>query len=241
MKYTTTKTNNNTIHIIEVPIKDFKIIMNDSRKKTAASKNYCNAGFFANYRENNQYFTLPVAHLLCDYNANSEYTKKYCNARGKFNGNKFTFDSSTWSYQNPFHKKSISTLLVNNNKAEIKDIVSIPTGYNYAISGVPIMKNGEDVDFDKYVKTQGWDGGSLYGTWHTFIGLKKDFDVIYIMGMRTTTWNMVLSAEAYKKFKELDMYDVIKLDGGGSFHMNVNGKAVESTSENRLINTIICF
>jgi murein L,D-transpeptidase YcbB/YkuD len=61
------------------------------------------------------------------------------------------------------------------------------------------------------------------------------------MGMKTKTSNMILSAEAYKKFKIIGMHDVIKLDGGGSFHINVNGKAVASTLENRLINTIICF
>ena len=98
-----------------------------------------------------------------------------------------------------------------------------------------------DVSFNNYVKTQGWSGSSLYATWHTFIGLKKDSDTIYIIGMKTTTYNMVTTSEVYKKFKDLGMYDVIKLDGGGSFYMNVNGSAVASTWENRHINTIICF
>ena len=237
MKYT----KQNNIHIIEISPTDFKIIMNDSKKKSAAPKNYCNAGFFANYDENNQYFTLPVAHLVCDYDATSKYTKKYCTERGKFNGNKFTFDSSTWSYCNAHYKKPISTLLIKNNKAEIKEIVSIPTGYNYAISGIPIMKNGLSVSFEKDVVSQGWDSSPLYGTWHVFIGLKKNTDTIYIIGMETTTWNMVKTNEAYKKLKSLDMYNVIKLDGGGSFHINVDGQTVASTHEDRRINTIICF
>lgn len=237
MKYY--KTNN--VHIVEVPIKDFKIIMNDSSKKSAAPRNYCNAGFFANYSENNQPFTLPVAHLLCDYDATSYATKKYCTERGKFNGDKFTFDSFTWSYGNPFYKKSISTLLVDNSKAEIKEVVSVPSCYSYAISGVPIIRDGVDVSYNNFVKAQGWDGSPLYATWHTFIGLKKDSDLIYVMGMKTTTYNMVATSEAYKKFNALGMYDVIKLDGGGSFHMNVNGKAVASTWENRRVNSIICF
>ena len=237
MKYT----KQNNIHIIEVPIKDFKIILNDSKKKSASTKNYCNAGFFANYKSNQQPFTLPVAHLVCDYNATSSYTKKYCVERGKFNGNKFTFDSSNWSYQNSHYQKAISTLLVNDNKAEIKEVVSIPTGYNYAISGIPIIKNGNSVNFDVNIQSQGWDGSPLYGTWHIFIGLKKNSNIIYVIGMQTTTWNMVKTNEAYNKLKSLDMYNVIKLDGGGSFHMNVNGKAVASTSEDRRINTIICF
>lgn len=249
MKYTTTKIDpNNTTHIIEVSPADFKIIMNDSKKKSAFPKNYCNAGFFANFYETNsngnkQYFTLPVGHLICDFDSKSQWTKHYCNERGKFNGKKFTFDSSTFSYNNSFHKKPLSTLLVNtkSKKAEIKEVVSIPNGYDYAINGVPIMKNGRSVSLESDVKTQGWGGSSLYGTWHIFVGLKKDSNMIYIIGMKTTTWNMVKTNEAYKKFKELDMYDVIKLDGGGSFYMNVSGKAVASTSEDRRVNTIICF
>lgn len=238
MKYY--KTNN--IHIIEVPVSDFKIILNDSKKKSAASKNYCNAGFFAAYSENNQPFTLPVAHLVCDYNATSSATKKYCTERGKFNGSKFTFDSSAWSFGNPCYNKHVSTLLVDNNKAIIRNIASIPSGYNYAVSGIPIMQDGAAVNFETDVQTQGWDSSPLYGTWHIFIGLKQDSaNAIYVIGMQTTTWNMVKTNEAYWKFKELGMYDVIKLDGGGSFHMNVDGKAVASTWEDRRVNTIICF
>ena len=196
MKYT--KINNKT-HIIEVPVKDFKIIMNDSKKKSALSCNYCNAGFFANFKKNNHYFTLPVAHLVCDYEAKSQWTKFYCNERGKFNDNKFTFDASTWSYSNPLYKKPVSTLLVKNNKAVIEDIISVPTDCNYAISGIPVMRDGIDVSFNNYIKAQGWDSSPLYGTWHTFIGLKKNNNNIYIIGMKTTTWNMVATSEAYKK------------------------------------------
>ena len=240
MKYTKL---DNATHIVEVSPIDFKIILNDSKKKSAYPKNYCNAGFFANFSENNQPFTLPVAHLICDYDATSSATKKYCTERGKFNGNKFTFDSSLWSYNNSFYKKSISTLLINtnSNKAEIKEVTSLPTGYTYAISGIPIMRNGSSINFEKDVASQGWDSSSLYGTWHIFLGLKKASNTIYIIGMQTTTWNMVKTNEAYNKFKELGMYDVIKLDGGGSFHMNVDGKVVASTSEDRRINTVICF
>lgn len=224
-----------------MPIADFKIVMNDSMKKTASTKNYCNAGFFANYSENGMAFTLPVAHLVCDYNATSVSTKKYCNERGKFSGNKFTFDSSTWSYCNSFNNKYISTLLVGNNKAEIKNIKSIPSGYNYAISGIPIMLDSFSVSFANDVQTQGWDSSPLYATWHIFIGLKKEADVIYVMGMQTTTYNLVKTNEAYNKFKVLGMYNVIKLDGGGSFHMNVDGKAVATVTGDRRINTIITF
>lgn len=232
---------NNNIHIIEAPIEDFKIILCDKRKKQAAKKNYCNAGFFAGFSEQGSSFTLPVGHLVCDYDADNKWTKHYCNERGKFSGNKFTFDSGKFKYNNQLFNNKVSTFIIKDNKAFIEDIKNIPTGVDYAIAGIPIMRNGADVKFATYVKGQGWDGSPLYGTWHIFIGLKRDKKIVYIIGMKTTTYNMILTAEAYKKLKSLGMYDVIKLDGGGSFYMNVNGKVVASTTENRRINTIITF
>lgn len=232
----------NGIHIVEVPVKDFRIVMNDSKKKTAAKDNYCNAGFFATYHENKQPFTLPIAHLRCDYDATFSATKKYCTERGEFEGKKFTFDSSTWSYMNPTYNNALSTLVINNNQAEIKDIKSVPAECSYAITGIPVMRHKADVKFNSYVKNQGWDGSELRATWHIFIGLKqKQSDTVYIISMKTKTSNMVLSAEAFKAFKDLGFYDVIKLDGGGSAYLKVNNKAVVSTLENRRVNSIILF
>jgi N-acetylmuramoyl-L-alanine amidase len=228
----------NGIHIVEIPTAEFAIQMVDQRKKSCGT-NVANAGFFAGYKEQGDSFTLPVAHLVCDYAAESPHTWRYCQERGRFNGEKFSFDSSTWSYMNPFVGKAISTLIIHDGKAEIRDIRTLPD-CEYAISGVPIMRDGEDVKFATYVKGQGWDASSLYATWHTFLGLKDDRSTVFLMAMKTTTVNMVLSAEAYKKFKALGFLDVIKLDGGGSFYLNADGKTV-STLENRRINSIITF
>ena len=239
MKYYKTS---NGIHIVEVPADDLSIVMCDKRKKNVGTKNYCNAGFFATFREGGTNFTLPVGHLVCDFDADNKYVKHYCKERGKFiSENKFKFDSSNWKHSNQFYNKAISTLIIKDGTASIVDTTTLPSNIDYAISGIPIMNKGFDVKFATYVKNQGWDASPLYGTWHIFIGLKQDGKTIYVMGMKTTTGNMILSAEAFKKFKALGMYNVIKLDGGGSFYMNVNGKAVASTLENRLINTIICF
>lgn len=235
MKYTY----ENGVHIVEIPATDVKITMVDTTKKTAAKKNYCNAGFFAGYSENGQDFTLPVGHLVCDYAAGNEWTKHYCKERGRFNGDKFTFDTSKWSYNNPFCGKAISTLIIKNGEASIVDVVSVPV-CDYAISGVPIMRGGNDVTFATYVKGQGWGGSSLYATWHIFVGLKADPRTLYVMCAKTTTSNMIRTAEAYKKFKAMGFVDVIKLDGGGSTYFNANGETV-STSENRRINNIISF
>ena len=148
MKYYVT----NNIHIVEIPVKDFSIVMNDSKKKTAATKNYCNAGFFANYSEGSEKFTLPVGHLVCDFKTNSKWTKYYCNERGKFQGNKYTYDSGAFSYNNEFYGKAQSTLIVDNGKASISELSNAPKNVDYAIAGVPIMRNGNDVKFATFVK-----------------------------------------------------------------------------------------
>ena len=236
MKYTVT----NGIRIAEVPVSDFKIVLYDDKKKSMGP-NRCNAGFFANYSEGKEKFTLPVGHLVCDYAASSKWTDFYCKQRGTFDGKKFRFDSGNWTYMNNFYGKSQSTLVISKGKASIQVLPHAPEDCSYAISGIPIMRNGNDVIFNTYVKQQGWDGSTLYGTWHIFVGIKeRNASTIYIMGMKTTSGNMILTREAYKKFKALGFYDVIKLDGGGSFYLNANGK-VTSTLENRRVCTILDF
>ena len=229
------------VHIVETPASSIKILMVDKAKNTAATKDYCNAGFFANYKEAGEAFTLPVGHLVCDYKADSKHTKKYCTERGAFSGSKYKFDSGKWEYMNHLYGNEVSTLIVKNKKANIEDIKYLPE-CDYAISGIPIIRDGEDVTFKTYVKGQGWDATPLYATYHIFVGIKsKNTDVLSIICMRTSTVNMITSAEAYRKFKELGYLDVIKLDGGGSTILNVDGIKKVATSKNRRINTILTF
>lgn len=229
----------NGIHIVEVAAEDFKIVMVDKKKKSAAKSNYINANFFGCFQGSNGNFTLPVGHIVCDFDAPDE-TEFYCKERGSFEDKKFIFNSSTFSYMNSLYGNAVSTLIVSDGKATIDEVKDLPD-CDYAIAGIPVMRNGNDVKFATDVKKQGWGSSSLYGTWHAFVGLKTDRTKIYVIGMRTYTANMITSAEAFKKLKALGFVDVIKLDGGGSFVMNVNGRAVASTSENRRINAIITF
>lgn len=226
----------NGIHVVEIPVDAFAIKMVDKKKKSCG-ENAVNAGFFANFKEQGDFFTLPVGHLVCDYEAENKWVDFYCRQRGKFDGSKFRHDAST--YSNAFQDKKLSTLIIREGKAIIRDRIAL-LDCDYAISGVPIMRNGRDVTFNPYVMGQGWDASSLYATWHTFVGLKEDDSKVYVMALKTTTGNMVLSAEAFRKFYALGFQDVIKLDGGGSFYFNADGHT-ESTWENRQINTIITF
>ena len=226
----------NGIRVVEVPAKEFRVILYDGLKKSMG-KNRCNAGFFASYSENGDKFTLPVSHLVCDYEATSKWTKKYCTERGKFKGDKFTFDASKWSYANEFYGKCVSTLIIANGKASVKSVKSLPS-CDYAVSGVPILTNGSQVGTNT-AYAQGWNSSSLYATWHVFVGL-KNADTVYVMAARTSTGNMLTSGEMAKKFKQMGFRDVIKLDGGGSFYLNVGGSSV-CTTENRRVCSIIDF
>lgn len=224
MKYTTV----NGVEIAEVPVKDFKVVVYDGKKKSMG-KNRCNAGFFGNYKEAGKLFTLPVGHVVGDYQATEEWTRHYCGP---------SIRGGRLHYSDTINGKAVSTLIVSGGKARIEDLEVLPD-CTYAIAGIPIMRDGKDVKFATYVKGQGWTGSELYGTWHIFLGIKeKSASTVYVMAMKTTTNNMILSAEAFKKFKTMGFYDVIKLDGGGSFYFNADGK-VKNTLENRRVCTII--
>ena len=224
----------NAMKIIEVPADQLKILMVDKEKR-GCGVNTANAGFFATYTD----CTLPVGHLTCDFATDDPDTLRYCKERGRFNGDKFRFDNSTWSYNNPLHGTKISTLVIRAGGASIIDTVELPQ-VEYAVSGVPVMRHGADVKWDSYVSKQGWVESNVRPTWHTFVGLKSDPSLVYIVALETTTANMVKSAEAFNLFRALGFRDVLKLDGGGSFYLNDNGE-VMATAENRRINTVLSF
>ena len=172
----------NGVNIVDVPVSQFKITMANAPKKSLGKVNYCNANFFGVYHEENKKvdFTLPVGHLICDYSLNPNSSRSaywcnhYCHERGTVQNGKFTFDSGKWSYDNRFHGKPLTTLQIKDGKATISDISILPPGLDYAITGIPIMLNGQDVKWQTYVKPQGWDGSELYGTSHIFVGIKQE-------------------------------------------------------------------
>ena len=222
------------LRIKEIAADRLSIIMVD-RLKADCGENTANAGFFAPYPD----CTLPVGHLICDYGADDPDTFNRCEERGVFQEYKFYFDNSKWSFDNPLYGTAISTLVIKGGKASIVDTVALPDA-DYAISGIPVVRNSADCKWGAYVSKQGWVTSNVRPTWHTFVGVKDDPGKVYLMGMKTTTDNMVKSSEAFNAFKALGFRDVIKVDGGGSFYFDADGKRTE-TSENRRINTIFKF
>lgn len=227
----------NGVYTIEAPVAGVKIKMTDKPKRSSAKKNFVNAGFFG-YNKATKH-TGPVSMLRCDRDDDSNIgaaVLRECTVLQ----NKLTHQ--TQSYDTQFFGKLQTALIIKDGRASIAEIKSVPTDCDYAIAGVPIMRNGADVPFYGFVTSQGWDASTVYATWHIFVGLKDDnASTLYIMGMKTKTANMIRSSEAYKVFKAMGFKNVMKLDGGGSYIMNYGGKVVSNCGTNRQINNVITF
>lgn len=231
----------NGVKIIECAPSEFKLVMVNRPKKNLGKSTYVNANFFAgNYREDNETFTLPVNHIICDYEASGNMEKKYNTERGQFIGNKYYFDSYNYGRpQDQFYHKTLTVFAIKNKVPSIFDMSTLDKSYDYLVAGIPVMKNGKDVIWKSYVSQQGWTGGELYGTYHIFIGLKRGSNIIYLMDWKSNTGNLISSGEGFKKFSTMGFTDVIKLDGGGSEIMKYQGSTKHAIAENRQISAIV--
>lgn len=218
-------------YIVTIPVSDFSISLVDRAKKKAHPGNYCNAGFFGNYNEGKDKFTLPVGHTISSFDASSVWCKHYCQERGKIKDGKLI-------YSEPGKVETV--LYINGNEANMGEFNKSVDFFKYAIAGVPVLRNGKAVSWTE-AKAQGWEASSLYATWHIFAGFGKDHSKITVVSMKTTTGNLISSGEGAKKLAALGLTDAIKLDGGGSTILHVSGKDVVSTAGNRRICTILCF
>jgi len=215
------------------------VLVNSYKKNVKKYDTYTNLNFFAgNYREAGEVFTLPVGHIVCDYDSTSTMERHYCGNIGTFNGNKFRFDSYDYNYHNQFYHKNVDVFAINNGVPVIERITHIKPSYSYCTSGILIMRNGTASNYKKDALGCGWLGSELYGTCHIFVGLKRGSNTIYLMDGNTTSGNMISSLEAYKKFKAMGFTDVMKFDGGGSTIMKYKGSIKHAHKENRQISAI---
>ena len=215
----------------------FKIKYHDKSKRTGNVENYINGGFFASYRdENNNYFTLPVGNLKCDISYMPSAAREYLAPFTR--SGKLIYNCNN-NQSTQFHGKKVSTLIVPvNGEPYIEDLNSIPENALYAISGVPTVRFGDDVDYYNYVKAQGWDESCMYGTYRHWLGI-RDGQIWKISG-RTYTKNYIYGMEFWKKVRDEQFDDIICLDGGGSYYKKL-GKKTQTTAGTRQINNIITF
>lgn len=219
-------------HVVEVPAKDLNVVLVSKPKKSAYSGNYCNAGFFGNYSEQGEAFTLPAGHTVCRMDSNSKWVQYYCGQRGTLNGN-------TLRYSDP--GKTQTTFFIRGGKADMGELSAPPEGCACAIAGVPVLREGKAVSWAE-AQRQGWEASSLYATWHIFAGYDKaDRTRVIVAALKTSTGNLVSSGEGAKKLAALGMTDAIKLDGGGSTILHVSGANKAVTAGNRRICTVLTF
>ena len=201
----------NDVHVQVIDVWNFGLKRVIKKKKSIDELNYANAGYFG---RNANGETIPVGNLMID-------------------GRVITEAKSQADWLNTAGKKLTTLVVYNDNKAEflVTDSVSDIPDVKYAISGIPIIKNGYRVSMED-IKKEGYFGNELYDTWHGFLGI-RDSRIVYVAAKLDFELMVYL-------LEVLGIKYAIKLDGGGSFILN-NDKFEVATEENRKIDNILVW
>jgi hypothetical protein len=217
---------------------DFSILYWDKSKRKGTASSYINGGFFGYYKENGVNFTLPVGNLVCDIMPGSikEVAMKYLSKC--IRGSKLCYGTAD-NASNQFKGKLVSTLVLpQTGSPYVKEFIAPPASCRYAISGVPVIRGGEDVSYKNFVVPQGWDTSCFYATSRNFIGIKGT--TLWIVSGATKTSNYVATSEVYEKLKDFHFDELVCTDGGGSFYHKYKGKA-NLVWNDRDVNNLIAF
>ena len=216
---------------------DFSIEYCDRKKKNIPEDRYINGGFFGNYKSaSGSLFTLPVGNLVCDIGgvdpAAEQYIKPYISG-GKL---RIGCDNNASAQ---YHGRKVSTLVkTRSGKVYVADMSEPPSDAIYAISGVPTVRGGGDVDYYNYVKAQGWDESCMYATYRNWLGVRDG--KIWVISGKTATRNYIYGMEFWKKIRDEKFDDIICLDGGGSY-VRKTGTGKYATVGNRRINNYLTY
>ena len=218
-------------------LKSFRVVYHDAAKVGANYLNYINAGFFGNFKhQNGKIYTLPVANLVCDpWNVPYE---GQADILPHIRGEKLRWSCAN-NHSDQFKNKKVSTLVVpSSGKPYVADLNAPPADCIYAISGVPTVRGGNDVNYYNYVKPQGWDESCMGAAWRNWIGVRNG--ELWIIHGKTTSKNYIYGCEIWNKIKDEGFDEVITLDGGGSEIFKCDGKT-QRTLENRRVNNLVVF
>lgn len=215
--------------------RNFKIKYTDEPKKTYRYQNEASGGFFGNFERNTVLYTLPVGNLVCDC-IDMESRVSWDDIRFHCNGGKLRL--GTHKRYNEFAGKKVSTLIVPAVGAPyVDDVTDPPEDCLYAISGVPTVRNGDDVMWHEYVKPQGWSDGCMYATYRNWLGVRGG--EIWIISGKTTSKNYIYGMEFWRKVRDEGFDDIIALDGGGSFMHKVGTKKTLTAENRRISNKVV--
>lgn len=217
---------------------DFGIEYHDAGKKnvSGSEERYINGGFFGAYKGALGVFTLPVANLVCDIGKIAPDAEKYIKPYVKGGKLRYGCDDNA---STQYHGRKVSTLVkTSSGKVYVADLNAPPADAIYAISGVPTVRGGDDVDYYNYVKAQGWDESCMYATYRNWIGVRDG--KIWVISGKTSTRNYIYGMEFWKKIRGEKFDDIICLDGGGSY-VRKTGTGKYATTGNRRINNYITY
>lgn len=215
---------------------DFGIEYHDAGKKNVSEDRYINGGFFGAYKGALGVFTLPVANLVCDIGRIEPDAEKYI--KPYVRGGKLRYGCND-NASTQFHGCKVSTLVkTSSGKVYVADLAEPPSDAIYAISGVPTVRGGDDVDYYNYVKAQGWDESCMYATYRNWLGVRNG--KIWVISGKTETRNYIYGMEFWRKIKDEKFDDVICLDGGGSY-VRKTGTGKYATVGNRRINNYVTY
>ena len=215
--------------------RNFKIKYTDEPKKTYRYQNEASGGFFGNFKRDGVLYTLPVGNLVCDC-IDMESRASWGDIKDRCKGGKLRL--STYDRANEFYGRAVATLVVPaSGQPYVADLKEAPADCKYAISGVPTVRNGDDVMWHEYVKPQGWGDGCMYATYRNWLGVRDG--EIWIISGKTTSKNYIYGMEFWKKVREEGFDDIIALDGGGSFVHKVGVKKTLTAENRRISNKVV--
>lgn len=215
--------------------RNFKIKYTDEPKKTYRYQNEASGGFFGNFKRDGVLYTLPVGNLVCDC-IDMESRASWGDIKDRCKGGKLRL--STYDRANEFYGRAVATLVVPaSGQPYVADLKEAPADCKYAISGVPTVRNGDDVMWHEYVKPQGWTDGCMYATYRNWLGVRDG--EIWIISGKTTAKNYIYGMEFWKKVREEGFDDIIALDGGGSYMHKVGTKKTLTAENRRISNKVV--
>ena len=234
---TTVRTNYTVNGLTICRADDFSIEYCDRKKKNIPEDRYINGGFFGNYKSAaGSLFTLPVGNLVCDIGGVDPAAEKYI--KPYISGGKLRLGCDN-NASAQYHGRKVSTLVkTRSGKVYVADLSAPPSDAIYAISGVPTVRNGDDVDYYNYVKKQGWDESCMYATYRNWLGIRDG--EIWVISGKTSTRNYIYGMEFWRKIRGEGFSDIICLDGGGSY-VRKTSAGKYATVENRRINNYITY
>ena len=228
----------NGFKIAEFSPEGFKLVWHDKTKAKFDSKTCFNMGFFTLYKEKGSFFTIPIGNVCLDDTGIEELPKGYIldwtNGIGVRKG-KIILNCRQNAVKR-FSQKDVSTLVIDSdNNVGIFEIRRVPIMCKYAVSGVPVIRNGSAVDYEAFVKTQGWTDYEVRSAYRNFIGIRSGR--MFLISGETKTTNYISTNEMAKKLEELKLDDLLGFDGGGSYFCTIDNERI-ADNDNCLVNNV---